>query len=165
MPTDIKEEGLELPPPPKKKRKVGRPPGRKNNRTLKKERRQKALDTAKDLLAQGSVKKGGKKLIDVAAILHKLDFNPLYEAVELFREIDEDTEDPDRRKLLIDIIKFITAFYVAKPKTPENSATSNNVPIFNIQIGAANYRQPAIDVTPRDSPDVIDADAEEDEDS
>lgn len=164
MSTDIKEEGLELPPPPKKKRKAGRPKGRKNDRTLKKERRQKAIDTAKDLLAQGSIKKGGRKLIDVAAILHKLDFNPLYEAVELFREIDEDTQDPDRRKLLIDLIKFITAFYAPKPKAPENNATQHNVPIFNIQIGAKTYKQPAIDVTPRDSPDVIDADLEEDED-
>jgi hypothetical protein len=162
MATDIEEEeGLELPPPPKRVKKTGRPKGRKNNKTLKKERRQKAVNTAMALLEKGAVKRGGKKLVDVAAILHELHFDPLYEAVELFREIEEDRLDPDRRKLMLEIIKFITPFYAHKQKPPEDTATSHNVPVFQIHIGASNYKQPMIDVTPREPVEMPEAEVEE----
>jgi len=153
MATDIdEEEGLELPPPPKKPKKPGRPKGRKNNSTLKKEKRQKAVNTAKALLDKGAVKGKGKKLIDVSAILHELEFDPIYEAVELYREIDDDNMDPDRRKLLLDLLKFITPFHASKVKPVEDNQTNNKVPIFNIQIGATHYKQPVIDITPPEQP-------------
>jgi hypothetical protein len=163
MTEEPEEEGLELPPPPKRAKKPGRPPGRKNNKTLKREKREKAVNTAKALLDKGAVKKGGKKLVDVTAILHELDFDPVYEAVELFREIESDRLDPDRKKLMLDLLKFLMPFHASKVKPPENTATSNNVPIFNINIGAQHYKQPVIDVTPKEPIGIPDAEETEEE--
>jgi hypothetical protein len=156
MATDIDEdEGRELPPPPKGKTKKlpGRPKGRKNDKTLKREKREKAVNNAKALLAKGAVTGKGKKLIDVSKILYDLNFDPIYEAVELYREVDEDNLDPDRRKLMLDLLKFITPFYVPKQKPAEDNATSHVVPIFNIQIGGSHYKQPVIDITPKQIPE------------
>jgi hypothetical protein len=160
MTEDIEEEeGRELPPPPKGKAKKlpGRPKGRKNDKTLKREKREKAVSNAKALLTKGAVTGQGKKLVDVAKILYDLNFDPVYEAVELYREVDNDHLDPDRRKLMLDLLKFLTPFYAPKQKPAEDNATSHVVPIFNINIGGSHHRQPVIDVTPRDIPEAADA--------
>lgn len=160
MPPDIEEKEndgpLELPPPPKRKMpKGGRPKGRKNTSTLQREHREKVAAKAQAMLDKGSmVSKNGKKYVDVSQLCVDLNFDPVNEAICLFREIEADHLDSDSRKLRIDILKLILPYYAPKLKAPEDGSTSREVPIFNVFLGESHQGRAMIDVTPRQTPTV-----------
>lgn len=121
-----------------KKPKRGRPAGSKNKKTLVKEARAKATAKAKKALdkAQGGGKKGKQALIDVTELCTEQGFDPVTEAIILYREIEADPFDLDGRRTRLDIIKMLMPFYAPKKAPQQDTGTGNKIPVFQINFGA-----------------------------
>lgn len=147
-------------------KKAGRPKGAKSKKTLVKEARNKAIIKAKEALSK-SVKKKGKTLIDVTDICLEMGFDPISEAIILYREIEKDPFDLDGRKSRLDIIKALLPFYAPKKQPIQDTSTSRQVPNFTVVIEGAAYAPapPPIEVHSSiglPAPDIVDAEADED---
>lgn len=155
-------------PKPVTKRGKGRPKGSKNIKTLVKEARATATATAKKALQQSTPKgkKGKKSQIDVAEICIAQGFDPVTEALIMYREIEADPFDLDGRKTRLEILKMIFPFYAPKKKPQEDTGTGRGVPIFQVHIGVGSDAPAPIQVgsAPTVSlpdPDVVDVPPED----
>lgn len=154
-------------PLPKPTKKRGRPKGSKNRKTLVKEARAKAVSQAKKALTKTTPGKKGENLIDVAELCNEQGFDPVSEAIILYRELEANSLDPDANKLRIDLLKLIMPYYAPKKKPQVDDSTSNKRPYFYIQVGGNGSNAPApvegreVHVNLPD-PDVVDVAPEED---